>query len=233
MAVTPETNEAFLREVDEELRRDHMARMGKRYGLAIGGAVALGLAAFGGVLLWQNHKQQVAGAQGEQFGALFEKLGSGDEKAATKPLADLADTDIPGYRAMARFTQADLLLQKNDLKGAAAKFASIAKDAAIGQPLRDLALVRQTAAEYDALPPQAVVDRLKPLAVAGGPWLGSAGEMVAVAYLRMGKIQLAGGLFGQIAQDPRVPESLRRRAVQMAGTLGVDAVDQIEENKAQ
>ncbi len=233
MAVTPETNEAFLREVDEELRRDQMARMGRRYGLLLGGAIALGLAIFGGILLWQNHIRQVAGTQGEQFGLVFEKLGSGDEKATAKPLADLASADIAGYRAMARFTQADLLLQKNDLKGAAAKFATIANDTGIGQPLRDLALVRQTSAEFDELAPQKVIDRLKPLVTDGGPWLGSAGEMVAIAYLRMGKAAQAGALFGKIARDERVPESLRRRAVQMAGTLGVDAVDQSEEKKPQ
>lgn len=233
MAVTPQTNEAFLREVDEELRRDQMARMGRRYGLMIGGAIVLGLAIFGGILLWQNQQRQVAGEQGEQFALVFDKLGSGDEKATAKPLADLAGSDLPGYRAMAQFTQADLLLQKNDLKGAAKKFAVIAGDSRVGQPLRDLALVRQTSAEFDTLAPQVVVDRLKALAVANGPWLGSAGEMVAVAYLRMGKNAQAGALFGQIARDPRAPESLRRRAVQMAGTLGVDAIDQSEEKKPQ
>ncbi|MGJ8537621.1 MAG: tetratricopeptide repeat protein, partial [Parasphingopyxis sp.] len=34
----------------------------------------------------------------------------------------------------------------------------------------------------------------------------------------------AGALFAQMANDERVPETLRTRAVQMAGVLGVDAV---------
>ena len=44
----------------------------------------------------------------------------------------------------------------------------------------DAALVRMTAIELDTLPPQAVVDRLKGLAVAGNPWFGSAGELTAI-----------------------------------------------------
>ena len=51
-----------------------------------------------------------------------------------------------------------------------------------------------------------------------------AGEMVAVAYVRMNQTKQAGTLFGQIAADPGVPETIRQRAVQMAGVLGVDAV---------
>jgi hypothetical protein len=50
--------------------------------------------------------------------------------------------------------------------------------------------------------------------------------MVALAYLQQGRRDLAGQLFGQIAATEHVPESIRQRAVQMSGTLGVDAVDQ-------
>jgi len=70
-----------------------------------------------------------------------------------------------------------------------------------------------------------VVDRLKPLAVPGNPWFGSAGEMVALSYLNMKKSDLAGPLFAQLAKDETVPPTIRSRALQMAGVEGVDAVD--------
>jgi hypothetical protein len=70
-----------------------------------------------------------------------------------------------------------------------------------------------------------VIDRLKPLAVPGKPWFGSAGELVAQAYLKQGKTEAAGALFGSIAKDKTVPDTLRRRARQLAGQLGVDAVE--------
>lgn len=233
LALTPQTNEAFLREVDEELRRDQAVQFWTRYGRWLIGAVVLGLAIFGGVLFWQNQRQQQAGVQGEELATAFEKLGTGDDKAAAAPLAAMAGSGIGGYRSLARFTQADVLLQKNDLKGAAAKFAEVANDTSAAKPFRDLALIRQTYAEFDTLKPQTVIDRLKPLAVKGQPWFGSAGELVAVAYLQLRKNREAGALFGEIARDQKLPESLRQRAVQMAGVLGVDAVVQVEEKKPQ
>ena len=79
---------------------------------------------------------------------------------------------------------------------------------------RDLALIRQTTIEFDALKPQQVVDRLKPLAVEGAPWFGSAGELVAIAYMKMCKPELAGPMFAAMAKDENVPQSIRSRARQ-------------------
>src|SRR3546814_15311975 len=77
---------------------------------------------------------------------------------------------------------------------------------------------------FDTLKPQEVVDRLKPLATEGNPWFGSAGEMVAIAYMKMRKPALSGPLFAAMSKDRSVPDTIRTRAVQMAGLLGVDAV---------
>ena len=233
MAVPPNTSDAFQREVDEELRRDELARAWKRYGILLVGVVVIGLAAYGGWLFWQHRERQLAGQQGEQFDQAYVDLEANRTKAAEQPLAELATSRVAGYRALARFTQADLLLQKKNLKGAAGKFAEIAADTTIAQPFRDLALIRQTSAEFDTLKPDVVINRLRPLAVKGNPWFGSAGELVAVAYLQKNRRDLAGTLFGQMARDENVPATIRQRAVQMAGVLGVDAVDQTEEKKTQ
>lgn len=225
MALTPETNEAFMREVDEELRREQALTVWRRWGVLIVAVVVLGLAAFGGYLYWQHHQQTVAGERGEKFDAALIALGEDKAKDAEPALADIAKQGNEGYGALARFTQADLKLQKNDLKGAAALFAQVANDTAAPAPFRDLALVRQTAAEYDELKPEVVISRLRGLAIQGNPWFGSAGEMVAAAYLAQGKRDVAGKLYAEIAKDKDVPNSIRQRAVQMAGVLGVDAVD--------
>ena len=233
MAVPPKTNEAFLREVDEELRRDQLTSFWTRYGKVTIVAIVVALAAFGAFLFWQHQQREAAGVEGEKLQAAFDSLAANNVAAAQKPLAEIAGSSNESYAALAKFTQADIALQKNDLKAAATLFAGIAGDTSVAQPMRDLALVRQTSAEYDALKPQVVIDRLRGLAVAGNPWFGSAGEMVAIAYLRTGRRDLAGRMFGAMAKDEQVPASLRQRAVQMAGVLGVDAVAQNEDTKAQ
>jgi hypothetical protein len=226
LAIPPATNQEFMREVDEELRRDRVTGIWTRYGRWIIVGVLAALALFGAYLFWRNYQENAAGREGEQLQAAYDALAAGRTADAAKPLEALTKSSSDGHRALALFTQGDVLLQKNDFKGAAAKFGAIAADDDIAPAFRDLALVRQTTAEYDTLAPQVVIDRLRPLAVPGNAYFGSAGEMVAAAYLRTGRRDLAGRMFGQVARDETVPATLRQRAVQMAGLLGVDAVVQ-------
>ncbi|MES2754935.1 MAG: tetratricopeptide repeat protein [Pseudomonadota bacterium] len=232
MAVTPaDSDAAFLREVDENLRRDQVADFWRKYGRIGIGLIVAALVALAGYLWWQNHSEQVAGAQGEDLQGAYDKIGSGQAKAAEPKLAELTGSRVAGYRAAALLSQAAVLIQNGDQKGATAKYAAVVGDASFAQPYRDLALVRQTALEFDTLAPQVVIDRLKPLAVKGNAFFGSAGEMTAVAQLRLNQRDRAGALFGAIAKDETVPATIRQRAVQMAGVLGVDAVDQGENGK--
>ena len=226
LAVTPQNNEAFLREVDEELRRDQMMTFLRRWGWWLIVAIVLVVAAYGGWLWWQAHQRDVAAAEGAELADALESIERSNPAAATPKLTELAASDISGYRAQALSAQADILLAKDDTKGAAAKFAAIASDEKQAKPVRDLALLRQTSAEFDVLQPQTIVDRLRGLANKDSPWFGTAGEMMAAAYLRMNRPDLAGKLFAEIAKTETVPETIRTRVVQMAGVLGVDAVEQ-------
>ncbi|MEO7248023.1 MAG: hypothetical protein ABIW31_06175, partial [Novosphingobium sp.] len=97
------------------------------------------------------------------------------------------------------------------------------------QPFRDLAKIRQTALTFDTMKPDDVVTAMKPLAVPGNPWFGSAGELLGIAYMKQGHNDLAGPIFAAISRDKTVPDTLRLRSRQMAGLLGVDAVDDVKQ----
>jgi hypothetical protein len=235
LALTPTdkragSDEAFLREVDDAVRASDLTSFWKNYGRWLLGAVVAGLLAFGGWIIYNNQQQAAADKQGEEFVDAMDKLRAGQEKPARAKLADIAKADQPGYRAMAQLVEANLLGEDGETKKAIAIYKKVAADSSLPQVFRDLALVRQTSAEFDTLPPQTVIDRLKPLAIAGNPWFGSAGELTAISYMKLGKDNLAGPIFAQIAKQDGLPQSMRSRAQQMAGALGVDAV-QVDEKR--
>lgn len=226
MALRPVDNESFYREVDEELRRDQMKTYWERFGKLVIAGVVLLLAAIGGFIWWQNQKEVKAGQRSETLIQALDDVAAGRKAAATAKLDELVKSGSEGHRAAALLTKADIAAEANDLKGAASLYKQVADDEGLAQPYRDLALVRMTAVELDTLPPQAVIDRLKGLAVAGNPWFGSAGEMVALSYLKLNKPQQAAGIFAAMAKDKKLPDTLRSRATQMAGSLGVDAIQE-------
>ena len=118
---------------------------------------------------------------------------------------------------------AALALRQNDRKTAIDIYRELAADDGLPQPYRDVATLRGTMSEYDSLKPDEVIARLSPLAQTGKPFFGSAGELVAMAMLAKGDRAGAGQLFARIAADRQVPQTIRLRAVQIAGSLGVDA----------
>jgi len=223
LALAPEPSDAFTREVDEDLRRDQMRDFAQKYGALLIGAIALFLAAVGGWLYWQHRQQEQTAAQSEELMQAFNDIGGGRAENAGQRLKGLDDAGNDLVRATALLTGAALALEKNDRNGALGNYRQIADDRSLPQAYRDLALVRATALEFDTIPPDQVVTRLQPLTQPGNPWFGSAGELTAMAHLKQNRRDEAGRLFAAIAADQQVPETIRSRAVQIAGTLGVDA----------
>lgn len=222
MALTPQNDEAFLREVDDELRREQMTGLWKRYGRIGIAAIGLLLAAFAGFLWWQNQQARHADAQGEQMSAAIADIQAGRKTQADAKLTKLATDNKGGIHASALFAKAALAADRGDKKGAVALYASIAADATLPQPYRDLAVIRQTVTEYDTLKPAVVIDRLKPLAIIGQPWFGAAGELTAIAYLDLHQPAEAGRMLAAVARDEQAPASVRARAKRLAATLGAN-----------
>lgn len=217
----------FLREVDDALREDDLARLLRRYGRPVGAAVVAGLVGLAGWLWYDSHRAAVAGEHGEQFVIALDQLEGGRGDLADKAFAKLASDGGPGYGAAARLMQAGLALQAGKRADAVRLYAAVAADSAAPKAYRDLATIREVTARFDDMPAQQVVDRLKPYAVPGNPWFGSAGELVGIAYMKQGHGDLAGPLFAAIAKDKDVPDTVRRRARQLAAQLGIDAEEPV------
>jgi hypothetical protein len=223
LALPTDPADTFVREVDENLRRDQMRDMARTYGKWIIAGVVLFLAAIGGYLYWQNRQQQQAAEESETLSAALDKAEAGNSTGAVADLAPIAGSSSDANRASAKLAQAALALRQNNRKTAIDIFREVAADDGLPQPYRDVATLRGTMTEYDSLKPDEVIARLSPLAEPGKPFFGSAGELVAMAMLAKGDRAGAGRLFARIAADPQVPQTIRLRAVQIAGSLGVDA----------
>jgi len=217
--------ETFVREVDDALRQDQFEGFFRRFGKPVIGIVVAGLAGLAGYLFWHEHQQSLADERSEQFVVALDELEAGNQQAAYDKLQPVIEQEGTASATSAALLRAGIAIELGRAKEAQGIYEAVAADADAPQPMRDLAQVRFVALQYDELKPQQVIERLKPLAVPGNAWFGVAGELVGMAYLDQGKDDLAGPLFALIARDKDLPTSLRARARQLAGLLGVDALD--------
>lgn len=233
MALPPGNPDTFVQEVDDAVRADRLQEFGRRFGTPLIALLVIGLLTFAGWLYWNTHRDSSAGALGTTLNGAIDSLAQGRPKAATSAAEPLAKGDNATYRALALMVQGNAALSQGDMQGASAKFATVAADAAVDQSLRDAALLRQMLADYDRIQPATLIARLRHIvAQPDSPAFASAAELTALAELKRGNDAAAGALFKRIADSDNAPESLKSRAVQMAGMLGVDAVPDADNRPA-
>lgn len=222
MALPPEADpgEAFIREVDEEFRRDQLTHFWSRYGRWLLIALGIFLLALAGWLYWREEQKRTAGEFGAEMLQAADALEASNIERAEPIIAKAVAADQPGYEAIGRLTQAAIAVREGKSADAANLYAAIAADDDIAKPFRELATIRQLMLQFDTVPNALLISKLQPLAKAGTPWFGTAGEMLAVAHMRAGKPELAAPIFAAIAKDPSVPATIRARTGQMASMLG-------------
>lgn len=222
-------DEVFIREIDEAVRQDDTAQFLRKYGIALGAVIGAALLGLGGYLFWDARQEAALEAESETLVSVLDYAQAGDFAGVDERAAPLLDSGTPGIRTSARFLAANAALEQGEVTKAVELFAQIADDEAAPGALRDLARVREVAASFDEREPADIIARLEDLAVPGNALFGSAAELTAVAHLEAGDREAAGTLFATIAKDEELPESLRARARQMAGLLGVDAIEDVEQ----
>lgn len=222
-------DEILMREIDEAVRQDDTLQFFQKYGTALGSAVALILVGMFGYWWWDSTSEAALEAQSETVVSALDSVEAGDFPGADEKVADLVDDGSVGARTVSRFLQAGAALEQGENAKAVELYAAIAADTEAPQTLRDLALIREVSTNFDDRDPQDVITKLEALAVPGHAYFGSAGELVAIAHLEAGNREEAGALFSAISQDEEMPQTLRNRTRQMAGLLGVDAIEDVEE----
>ena len=214
--------DSLLREVDEDLRRDRMLRLWKRYGsFAIALVIGL-LVAVAGVQIWKHYERQRLAEASMQF-AEASAAAATDPALAVAGFAALADEGPRGYALLARLQEAALLARQGDHAGAVAAYERAARstDDAVYRDLATLmsvlAAMQAPAGEVDA---NEVEGKLARLAGDSDPWRYSARELQALMALKSGQTAEAERLLKQLVADPGVPAGVRERAEILLATSG-------------
>ena len=219
--------EALLREVDDAVRQSDADAFLARWGKPLFALLILGLAAFAGYLYWDSRQEAAMERDSEALVGALDQIQAGNLDSGYAQLEELAGKE-GGAAIAAMMMRAGIAEQRGDTEEAATLFGQVAGNEDAAPAMRDLARLRQVGIEYDEMDSAAIIAALKPLATPGKPYFASAGELVAHAYLDQDKRAEAGALFAQIAKDENAPETLRSRARQMAGVLGVDAIEDVD-----
>jgi len=95
--VAEEVQEGIFREIDEELRQEHYAKLWRRYGKVVIAAAVLLVAGVAGYQGWRSWDANMRKADGERFAAAQALARAQDPSGAEAAFAKLAGDASGGY----------------------------------------------------------------------------------------------------------------------------------------
>lgn len=210
------SDDSFIREVNEEFRKDQAKALWDRYGpavIAVAVLVVLGTAAFVGYRYWDESR---ANASGDVFSSALKLAQDGKNDEALAALDQLEKDGYGAYPVLARMRAATVKAQKGDVDDAVKDFDGVAADNSIPAAIRDMARLRAGLLLVDHGSLADVSARVEPLTADTNPLRHTAREALGLASWKEGKAADALKLFDQIAADEGAPRNTRQRANLMA-----------------
>ncbi len=205
-------------EVDEEVRREALAQMWKRYSNYVFAAVFLiiaGVAAWVAYNRWQDSKAAEAGAAFEAAAKLSDEGKHADAEAA---FAKVAAEGTPGYQALARMRVASEIAGRDTAAGVAA-YDKIASDMTGQFLFPELASVRAGALLVDTAKYDEMSRRLEPLTDPKGAFRHIARELLALSAWHNGDAAAARKWLDAARSDADAPQGVRQRMELLAAIL--------------
>jgi hypothetical protein len=205
--------DSFVDEVTDEVRRDRLFAMFRKYGWI---GVVIVLLIVGGAA-WTEWQKAVASERAQAFGdaalAALEKTDAAERTAALAAIP--ADKDQRAIQA--------LLLAGSPEGDTAARLAAL--DALIAdvtepQVYRDLAVLRRVGVAGTAQPLAERRTALEGVAVPGRPFRTLAEEQLAYLLIEEGKTEAALSAMTALIRDQESPAGLRQRLAAVITALG-------------
>ncbi|NND22641.1 MAG: hypothetical protein HKM96_07420 [Boseongicola sp.] len=209
--------DSFIDEVTDEVRKDRLYALYRKYGwvaalaviLLVGGAAA------------NEWRKASARAQAEAAGdALLTALENETPEARAEAMAALEAPEDAGRRAITLLLRAGTEAELGNQAAAREALDTVAADEALSSEMRDLATLKSVILSSDEVAPEDRIARLSPIAVPGSPYRLLALEQIALAEIETGDTDKALETLTGIAADAGVTQDLRTRVTQLIVALG-------------
>lgn len=212
-------NDSFMREVNEEMRRDQLRRIWQTYGVVIVAAI---VTLFVGVIAyqwWQARQTAFAEQSGARYEAASKLIAETKTDEALASFADLAKTGAPGYATLAQLRLAGQHASTGRVAEALASYEAVAAGPDVQELLRDFATLQAAMLRLDQADWTEMKNRLTPITDENRPWHTPAREILGLAAYKAGQNEEATKLFEQLLGDRGATTGISRRAQDMLAIL--------------
>ncbi len=219
-------DDGLFREIAEDVRRDQMQEIWRKYGVLILGVVAaviIGASAYQLNGYWSKQAAEKAADH------LYKAESLADEKKkedALKLYSKLAKSGPAGYAAISKLRIASLQAAKGNKEDAINQFISVANNGRIDPIFSDFAVIQTAMLTLDKELPADVKKKLVVMSAGAGSWRHNAREILALSDYKAKKYKEASATYAMILADIKSPASLKKRAEMMVRMISNTLAEQ-------
>lgn len=197
----------FIREVQEEVRKDEMKEFWDKYGKYVMAAATVIVLGTAGKVGYDQYKISQQQQTAQSYFAALEQA-EDDPDATQQDLSTLNASSLEGFSFMSRMQQARLQAEAGDTENAAASLAAARDD--VESPILASLAEFQRVAQLDS--PEDRIAGLTPLIAEDQAWRFFALESMSMAQLELNDIEGSLESLNLIMENNQAPHSLRQRA---------------------
>lgn len=206
----------LLREIDEELQREHMMALWAKYKqvvLTLALALVVGTASYSA---WQDHSKV---EKTKRSVALYDIMSRSKITEAEKLEAlqgFVREFQGKGQAIIARFVISDIQARSGALPQAVATLENVAQDQTVPELMRKYAGFQALQLQIDTGDAAMLRQKLEPFLAAGEPWRFSAKALQGLLLAKNGDSVQANAIFSALVKDDDAPTSVREYAHELA-----------------
>ncbi|MFK7881352.1 tetratricopeptide repeat protein [Roseobacter sp.] len=208
--------DSFIEEVNEEVRRDRLFTLLKRYGW-IGALIVILIV---GGAAWSEYQKAQATARAQALGdGMLTALSGEDSAERLAALEALSAENATGQALLAMLTAGEAQRSGN-VDTAIAALDAVSVDPEVAEIYRQIASFKSLTLQAETSNQDARRQGFEALSMAGSPLRLLAEEQLALMDVADGDVEAAIDRFQSILQDASVTSDLQQRALQVIVALG-------------
>ncbi|MBQ8481074.1 MAG: tetratricopeptide repeat protein [Alphaproteobacteria bacterium] len=216
--INPDLTDAFIQEVDEDVKNDNLKVLWNRYGLLIIAFVVLAVSAaisFDQIKNWkvaqnQRHTEEYMAAA--QFQAE-------NPDATIAALQQVSQKNQGIFSDFARLQIANVLLNQDKIEEALTALEGIVNDKQVNSEVQHIALIKLATYKLDTMDRASFEQLLQPLVAENTSWTPMVQDLLAMSAIKNGDIATARTIYENILKIEDLPDSFKIKVQDMLSSI--------------
>ena len=215
--VNPEYTDAFIQEIDEDVKNDNMKMLWDKYGIFVILFVVIAVSAavsFEKIKSWKEAQHQQTT---EEYMLATQLRESPEQTLAALQQINQSNQGI--FSDFAKLQIANVLFNQNKKDEALATLQNLIEDKQVNSEVKNIALIKYATYKVDELPQAEFAALLKPIIDANNSWTPLAQDLLAMSAIKDGDVDTARSIYEKILKIKDLPENFKNKVQDMLTSL--------------